>query len=96
MAEYLLSPAAEKDIESIWRYTRQHWSAAQADGYTGILVSAFEELAQSPKDAPSCDHIRRGYCRQHVERHTIYFQLTDDCIIIVRVLHDRMDAKRHL
>jgi len=25
MAEYRLAPAAEKDLENIWLYTRQQW-----------------------------------------------------------------------
>ena len=31
-----------------------------------------------------------------VEQHMIYFRITDYGIVIVRVLHERMDASRHL
>ena len=96
MAEYRLSPAAELDLENIWHYTQQKWSTAQADRYLGILASAFSELAQAPKTAPSCDYIRPGYRRRNIERHVIYFRITDYGIAIVRILHDRMDALRHL
>ncbi|MDQ4419758.1 type II toxin-antitoxin system RelE/ParE family toxin [Sphingobium sp. DEHP117] len=30
MAEYRLSPAAEGDMEGIWRYTRKQWGIEQA------------------------------------------------------------------
>ncbi len=96
MPEYRLTPAAERDLENIWLYTRQQWSTEQADRYTAILANAFADLAQTPKTAPSCDHIRRGYRRRSVERHMIYFRVTDYGIAIVRVLHDRMDAPRRL
>jgi toxin ParE1/3/4 len=60
------------------------------------LTAAFEVLAESPKLAPACDHIRQGYRRRNVERHMIYFRITDYGIAIIRVMHERMDAPRHL
>jgi toxin ParE1/3/4 len=96
MAEYRLTPAAERDLEAIWTYTSQRWGVEQANRYIDILTAAFAELAQSPKTAPACDRIRPGYRRRSVERHMIYFRITAYGIAIVRLLHDRMDASRHL
>lgn len=96
MAEYRLTPAAERDLETIWTHTRLRWGVVQANRYTDILTAAFSEFAQSPKTAAACDHIRPGYRRRSVERHTIYFRITAYGIAIVRILHDRMDALRHL
>lgn len=96
MAEYRLTPAAERDLEAIWLYTHQQWGADQADHYTDIMTTAFAELAQSPKSAQACDHIRPGYRRKSVGRHLIYFRITVYGIAIIRLLHDRMDAARHL
>jgi toxin ParE1/3/4 len=96
MAEYRLTPAAERDLEAIWTYTVQQWDAEQANRYTDIMTAAFAELAQSPKTASACDHIRPGYRRRSVERHMIYFRITAYGIAVVRVLHDRMDALRYL
>ncbi len=96
MAEFLLTPAAEIDLETIWEYTSQQWSTEQANRYTDSLFAAFAELAQSPKSAPACDHIRPGYRRRSVERHMIYYRMTDCGIVVVRILHDRMDAPRYV
>jgi toxin ParE1/3/4 len=96
MAEYRLSPAAERDLEAIWVYTAQTWNVEQADHYTDFMAAAFAELAQSPKTAPACDHIRPGYRRRNVGRHVIYFRITDYGIAVIRILHERMDAPRHL
>jgi toxin ParE1/3/4 len=96
MAEYRLSPAAERDLEGIWKYTRAEWGVEQAERYTDLLTAAFLVLAESPKSAPTCDHIREGYRRRSVERHLIYFRITDYGIAIIRVLHGQMDAPRHL
>jgi len=60
------------------------------------LTSAFAELADSPNTAPACDHIRLGYRRWGVERHMIYFRVTDYGIAVICILYNRMDAPRHL
>jgi toxin ParE1/3/4 len=96
MAEYRLTPAAERDLESIWTYTVEQWGIEQANRYTDFLTAAFAELAQSPEAAPACDYIRPGYRRRSVERHMIYFRITSYGIAVIRILHDRMDALRHL
>ena len=96
MAEYRLTPAAERDLEAIWIYSLQRWGVEQANRYIDILTATFAYLAQSPKTAPACDQIRPGYRRRSVERHIIYFRITTYGIAIVRVLHDRMDALRRL
>jgi toxin ParE1/3/4 len=96
MAEYRLSPAAERDLEGIWKYTRAEWGVEQAERYTDSLTMAFHVLAESPQSAPGCDHIREGYRRRNVERHMIYFRITDYGIAIIRVLHGQMNAPHHL
>jgi toxin ParE1/3/4 len=96
MAEVRLTPAAERDLEGIWTYTRDEWGPEQADRYLDMLTATFQALAESPKSAPACDHIREGYRRRGVGRHMIYFRVMPYGISVVRVLHERMDAPRHL
>jgi toxin ParE1/3/4 len=96
MAEYRLSPAAERDLDGIFDYTVEQWGLSQALDYTDALKAACATLAEAPKRAPACDHIRPGYRRQGVERHVIYFRVTAYGIAVIRVLHERMDAARHV
>ena len=96
MAEFRLTPAAERDLEGIWDYTQEQWGDEQADRYLDTMDMVFDELARAPQAAPACDHIRAGYRRRRVERHMIYFRVTAYGVAIVRILHDRMDAARHL
>ncbi|PKA69008.1 MULTISPECIES: type II toxin-antitoxin system RelE/ParE family toxin [Pseudomonas] len=95
-AEYRLTPAAEGDLEAIWRYTAGQWGLEQANRYIDIITAAFTQLAERPKTAPACDDIGTGYRRCSVERHMIYFRITSYGIAIIRVLHDRMEAQRNL
>lgn len=96
MAEYRLTPAAERDLEAIWQYTCDQWSVEQAHRYIDKLSAVFAELADAPKTAPACDHIRSGYRRRGIERHVIYFRTTTYGIVVVRILHDRMDVSHNL
>lgn len=96
MAECYLTPAAEQDLEEIWTFTCRQWNTEQANRYIDRLTDAFNDLANSPKTAPTCDHIRPGYRRRNTERHIIYFRITSDGIAVIRVLHERMDALRYL
>lgn len=57
MAEYRLTPAAERDLESIWTYSVCQWGVDQADRYIDFLTTALAELSDSPQTAPSCEHI---------------------------------------
>jgi plasmid stabilization system protein ParE len=53
MAEYRLSPAAELDLENIWKYAHREWGLEQAERYTDLLTLAFQVLAESPMSAPA-------------------------------------------
>lgn len=92
---YKLSPLAEADLEEIWLYTRREWSLAQANKYYHHLVAAFEGLAAGNIIGRICD-IRANYLKYSVGSHMIYYRLQDDSIVIMRILHGKMDVNRHL
>ena len=96
MAELRLSPAAERDLEGIWRYTAERWGVAQAEHYIDLLYAAMQAAAQAPEAAPRCDAIRPGYRRQWAEQHAVYYQVSETAVVVVRVLHQRMQAARHV
>ncbi len=96
MAEFLLTPAALRDVEDIWHYTVEQWGTAQAIHYVDKLNTGFEALAVSPFSGSACDHVRAGYRRQRVEHHVVYYRIEAGVVVVIRVLHERMDAPRHL
>ena len=92
---YVLSPMAEADLEDIWAYTAETWSAEQAEIYTNDIINVFEELAGGQKKGRPVE-VREGYLKALVGRHAIYFQIRSDVIAIIRILHQSMDVERHL
>ena len=96
LAEYRLSPQARDDLEEIWVYTLRKWGLKQANRYAAEITTAFAALAEQPQMAGRCDHIRAGYRRFKVGRHTIYFRIAEYGIEVTRILHERMLHIRHL
>lgn len=95
-AEYRLTPKARDDLESIWRYSLKQWGIEQTKIYINGLTTAFSFIAKNPASGFTCNDIRTGYRKYTVVRHIIYYKQTTYGIEVVRVLHERMSATRHL
>lgn len=97
MSRYLLSPAAQADLEQIWDYTCQRWDANQAEEYLLELQHAIERTAANPRIGRACDEIRPGYRKLSAGSHALYYRVTAEGLVdVVRILHQRMDVDRHL
>ncbi|MFT4056081.1 MAG: type II toxin-antitoxin system RelE/ParE family toxin [Novosphingobium sp.] len=96
MAEFRLSPRAQRDLESIFDHTAAEWDVDQAIRYTELIQLACIDLANAPLQSSDCSHIRAGYRRRAVGRHVLYFRPADYGVAVMRILHDRMDAPRHI
>ena len=92
---YRLSPLAEGDLENIWVYSLQNWSLEQADKYQVDLVDAIQMLAEGDKKGRVTDEIRPGYLKYAVGRHFVFYQITDDHLDVVRILHKQMDVSAY-
>ena len=96
MAEYWLSPRAQRDLGKIFDYTVERWGLPQALRHTDLIATACADVAEAPERGHGCADIRPGYRRRSVEQHVIYFRPTSYGIAIIRILHQRMDAARDL
>ena len=92
---YRLTPQAEADLEEIWLYTFKTWSLEQADRYHNDIVGVFRDLASGKKTGRSVD-IREGYFKYPAGSHIVFHRFADSGLVIVRILHRRMDVERHL
>ena len=83
------------DLEEIWRYALNTWSEKQADAYHADVVAAFEGIATGRKIGRPVD-VRPGYLKYGVGSHFIYYRQSDAEIVVIRILHQRMDVGRHI
>lgn len=44
-----LTPAAKRDLSSIWDYTQERWGVGQAETYVSELRNAMERIATRPE-----------------------------------------------
>ena len=96
MREVVTRPRAYADLEGIWLYTYDQWGEGQAARYLRRLNERIIALAKEPERGKSLEAIRAGYYSIHVGRHLVFYTFTEKIVGIERVLHDQMDAGRHL
>jgi toxin ParE1/3/4 len=95
MSSFQLSRLAEQDLKEIGRYTEKTWGRKQRNVYLSDLDKCFYRLADSPDLGGTCDEIRIGYRRFYQGKHVIFYRKVENGIVIVRILHERMDFERH-
>lgn len=96
MDRYVFSEAAEKDLIEIYRYGFLNHGERQAEQYQQALKEKCRFLADHPL-----------LCRERKEfiptvrihphkKHIIIYTIEPDHILIVRILHERMELLNHL
>lgn len=96
MLELNVTPKAESDLIGIWVYTCEEWGVDQADNYLDRLETGMKRLIDHPSLGANYDHVFSGYRRLHVEYHAVFYQLHESEVLVVRVLHEDMDAPERL
>ncbi|HFZ8416060.1 TPA: type II toxin-antitoxin system RelE/ParE family toxin [Salmonella enterica subsp. enterica serovar Aberdeen] len=91
---YKLSQLADEDIFKIACYTIQQFGKHQAKRYHNELENAFRLLAESPLIGIECEWICSGMRRFEFRRHSVYYMMRDDDILISRIIHQSMDIDR--
>lgn len=67
----------------------------QTERYYESLKRCLALLGKYPGLGGTADDIRSGYRRFAHESHVIFFRTSERGILVVRILHKRMDASRH-
>ena len=96
MSRYRLTPAAQRDLSSIWDYTEERWDVRQAETYVTEIRAAIERVAADPGRGRACEEIREGYRRYSIGSHLLFFVECAGGVDVMRILLQRMDPARHL
>jgi toxin ParE1/3/4 len=95
-AEVVLKPGARRDLRSIALFTGETWGSAQRDAYLKAIDQGLSLLSSQPLVGRSRDEIRSGLRSFRVQHHTIYYRLDTGNVVVLRILHARMDALQEL
>jgi len=96
MLKLLLSPKAIIDVEEIFEFTYLTWGISQAEKYQDELFDSMITISNNPKIGSLYYHKKGNYRKLNVNRHLIFYRLTEQECIVIRILHERMDLKTKL
>ena len=96
MKRYALSEDADADILQILTAAIRQWGLARSERYILELHIAFENLAAFPGIGRDIGSLRKGYFQFPHDSHNVFYQKTDDGILIVRVLHQKQPLDHYI
>lgn len=87
---------AERDLINIFLYGVEHFGPVQAERYVKTINAKIEMAAENPDFGADYGFVIRGTRRYEAVSHAVYYRSTRSGILVLRVLHGRMDPARHL
>ncbi|GAB4182435.1 MAG: type II toxin-antitoxin system RelE/ParE family toxin [Wenzhouxiangellaceae bacterium] len=95
MPSYKFAASAEADIQDILDYSLPSWGRDRALAYLADMQTLVASLAKSPKLGKSCSTLGTGLLAFPYRSHVLYYRSEPEGIIIVRILHQRMNPDLH-
>jgi toxin ParE1/3/4 len=96
MRPWKLLPKARADLSDIWDYTVENWDVNQADKYLTSLTQTFDAIDGRDGLHREAISTRPGVYRLNIKSHAVLYRIMGGEIVIVRILHQSMDFKRHV
>jgi toxin ParE1/3/4 len=90
------SALADEDLIDIFIYGSENFGPSKAKSYFTELHNAFLFLAENPLACPERNEFDPSVRIHSHGKHLIIYTIEDQYILIVRILHNRMDIKQHL
>jgi toxin ParE1/3/4 len=87
---------AERDLINIFLHGIEHFGPVQAERYLESINSKIEMAAEHPDFGADYGFAVEGVRRYESVSHAIYYRSTQSGILVLRILHGRMDPARHL
>ena len=87
-----LTATANQDLHDIYAYSLEKWGQKQADVYFKQLENSFYLLLDNPNLGKQRNDLKQGYRSFLTKKHAIFYEISNNEIIILRILHRRMDV----
>lgn len=94
--KYQLTDEAARDVEKILAYSVDSFGVTQTEHYFEALKACIKLLADNPNIGHSAEDILPEYLRFPYESHVIFYKKFTSSILVVRILHARMDPELHI
>lgn len=87
---------AERDLIDIFLYGIQHFGPVQAERYATTLNAKIKMAAEHPDFGADYGFVVESVRRYEAVSHAVCYRSTPPGILVLRILHGRMDPARHL
>ena len=91
-----LTKEADEDLREILGYSIAEFGLKRAEKYYFELQNKFNSILERASHSTDYSFVEEGLRRTNYMKHAIFYRSTDQEIIIIRVLHQKMDMLRHL
>jgi toxin ParE1/3/4 len=91
-----LTHDAKASLRHIALYTQQKWGVKQRQTYLKALDKCFHDLAIAPTKGKLRSEIHHHMRSYPQGSHVIYYLVQESTIVIVDILHKRMDPDIHI
>jgi len=96
MAVFQLTADAKASLMQIARYTQKIWGKRQRVTYLRMIDDCFFSLAVNPMQGRSRPDLHHALRSHPAGKHIVFYIARQDHIVIVNVLHERMDPMKHI
>jgi toxin ParE1/3/4 len=96
MKRLLIPDAARADLRGISTYGEREWGTARTKLYVAAIRERLQLLRLRPEIGVTRKDIATGYSSVLAGRHIIFYRIERNAILIIRILHQRMDAFLHI
>ena len=91
-----LSRKAQSDLDDIRDYSVAEFGVERAVAYLDAVESAFRRIVDFPEIGAMHPTLRPLTRSLGCQQHRIFYEVGDETILIIRILHKSMDERRHL
>jgi toxin ParE1/3/4 len=88
----VIRPDAREDLRQILLYTQERWGEEQRRRYRARMYQAMRSLLDYPERGPARDEYFPGCRGLSAEQHIVFYLLTNQEVVVVRILHGNQDA----
>ena len=96
MYKIRITAKARQDLKDLLKHGYQVWGIHQTDTYYDQLFEKINLLKSYPMMGIKCDSILPNYRKIQIKKHVFFYKISTDHILIIRVMHEKMDYQDHL
>ena len=91
-----LSAKARADLDDIRDYSLSRFGVARAIAYLDALDQAFRRILSFPEIGAAHPTVQPSILSLACGQHRIFYDVTEESVVVQRILHKAMDVQRHL